>query len=264
MLNQRLGTQTIQHRAAAAVQARAWPGAVRRRMWLAIALALGCALSAFAQDLAPTTELIESTQRWVDASLGQVNSRDGNALRMEVTLWQLDSRLRLAPCARIEPYLPTNTRLWGKTRVGLRCLEGKARWNVFLPVTVKAMGPAWVLRGPMSSGSTLRAQDAVQEEVDWASEPSPILALPAQWVGQLAAYPLSPGQPLREAMIRAPQVFQVGALVRILAHGSGFSVSSDGQALTNGVVGQMARVKTEGGKVVSGMVLDTHTVDVPL
>ena len=262
---QRLRTPTSLLAAAAG---RAWP---RGTAWLRFAvmalrlvLALGGAASALAQDMAPATELLESTQRWIDASLGEVNSRDGNALRMEVTLGQLDSRLRLAPCARIEPYLPSNTRLWGKTRVGLRCLEGKARWNVFLPVTVKALGPAWVLRAPVAPGSTLRAQDAVQEEVDWASEAAPILALPAQWVGQLAAYPLSAGQPLRENMVRAPQVFQVGAQVRILARGTGFSVSSDGQALTNGVVGQTARVKTEGGRVVSGTVLDMHTVDVAL
>ena len=32
---------------------------------------------------------------------------------MEVSVGTLDSRLRLAPCSRVEPYLPAGSRLWG-------------------------------------------------------------------------------------------------------------------------------------------------------
>jgi flagella basal body P-ring formation protein FlgA len=183
---------------------------------------------------------------------------------MEVSLGNLDSRLRLAPCAQIEPYMPANTRLWGKTRVGLRCLKGASHWNVFLPVTVKAFGPAWVLRDALPPGTTIKAEDAIEAEVDWASEPSPIIGSATQWMGQVSAYALSAGQALRQSMVKPPQVFQAGAPVRILAQGPGFSVSSDGQALNAGVVGQSARVRTEGGRVVSGVVLDTHTVKIEL
>ena len=66
--------------------------------------------------------------------------------RVEVLVGQLDPRLRLAPCERIEPYLPPNTRLWGKSRIGLRCAQGPSHWNVFLPITVKAYGRALVAR----------------------------------------------------------------------------------------------------------------------
>ena len=42
--------------------------------------------------------------------------------RVEVTLGQLDPRLKLAPCDKVKAYLPENAQLWGKTRVGLRCV----------------------------------------------------------------------------------------------------------------------------------------------
>ena len=58
--------------------------------------------------------------------------------------------------------------------------------------------------------------------------------------------------------------FAAGAAVRILAQGVGFSVSSDGQALSAGVVGQLARVRTEAGRVISGEVLDARTVKITL
>ena len=108
------------------------------------------------------------------------------------------------------------------------------------------------------------AEDAMLAEVDWANEPSSIIADAGQWIGQVTAYTLSAGQALRQAMVRPPQVFQSGASVRILAQGMGFSVSSDGQALNPGIVGQLARVRTDAGRVVSGVVLDTHTVKIDL
>src|SRR5438309_6257337 len=52
--------------------------------------------------------------------------------RIEVVVGQLDPRLRLAPCERIEPYLPPGVRLWGKSHIGLRCKEGRTAWNVYL------------------------------------------------------------------------------------------------------------------------------------
>jgi flagella basal body P-ring formation protein FlgA len=230
---------------------------------LACAWLLSLAAPALAQELVASTDVMTLTQRWLDAAVRQPTS-DAHALRLEVSLGNLDARLRLAPCAEIEPYLPVNTSLWGKTRVGLRCLKGTSHWNVFLPVTIKAFGPAWVLRGAIAPGSTIRQEDAMAAEVDWANEASPIVRDAAQWVGKVAAYSLSAGQPLRQAMIRPAQAFQAGASIRVLAQGQGFSVSSDGQALSPGIVGQLARVRTEGGKVVSGTVLDTHTVEIAL
>ena len=230
---------------------------------LACAWLLCLAASASAQDLVANADARALTQRWLDAAVRQP-AKSESPLRLEVNVGNLDSRLRLAPCAEIEPYLPVNTSLWGKTRVGLRCLKGTSRWNVFLPVTVKAFGPAWVLRGAVAPGSTIREEDAMAAEVDWASEPSPIIRDAAQWVGKVAAYSLSAGQPLRQAMIRPAQAFAAGASIRVLAQGQGFSISSDGQALSPGIVGQLARVRTEAGKVVSGTVLDTHTVEISL
>lgn len=218
------------------------------------------ASGARAQDTAAKPAFMEDAQRWLDQTLAEVRSAGAQPLRMEVVVGELDSRLRLAPCARIEPYIPVGTRLWGKTRLGLRCLEGSAKWNVFLPVTIRAYGPAWVVRGNVAPGAVLSADDAIETEVDWAEERSPIMARPEQWVGQVAARALSTGQPLRQGMTRAAQVFQAGAQVRVVAQGVGFQISADGQALSAGVVGQAARVRMDNGRVMSGLVLDGRTV----
>lgn len=215
------------------------------------------AVSEAATDWAPLT------QRWLDDALAR-NVSTGSALRMEVSVGSLDARLRLAPCARIEPYLPVGARLWGRTRLGLRCTEGSTAWNVFLPVTIKAWGPAWVLTANVAPGAVLTASDAAESEVDWAADAAPIMAKPDLWVGQIAARQLVAGQALRQTMVRAPQLFRAGAQVKVIAQGPGYAVASAGQALSAGAVGQTVRVRMDNGRIVSGIVNESGTVDVTL
>ena len=221
----------------------------------------GAALAQAAAD--PSTDLGPLTQRWLDDAMAR-NQAAGLPLRMEVSVGSLDSRLRLAPCARVEPYLPTGARLWGRTRLGLRCVEGPIAWNVFLPVTVKAYGPAWVLTGPVAAGTVLSAQDAMEAEVDWAEESAPVMANPDMWVGQVAARSLVAGQALRQSMVRPPQLFRAGAQVKVLAQGPGYAVASAGQAMSAGVAGQTVRIRMDNGRIISGTVNESGTVVVAL
>jgi flagella basal body P-ring formation protein FlgA len=185
-------------------------------------------------------------------------------LRLEVAVGALDSRLKLAPCGNIEMYVPPGSRLWGHGRVGLRCLDGMVRWNVSVPVTVKAFGNAWVVRSQIMAGSTVAQNDVVQSEVDWAEDTNPVLLDPALWLGQTATRTLTTGQVLRQGVLRATQVFQAGSQVRVVAEGQGFQVSSDAQALSAGVVGQLARVRMDSGRITSGTVVDARTVKIEL
>ena len=215
-------------------------------------LAAACALAAVSVQ---AQSLEQVSQQWLNNALAQGSaSPQEMPLRLEVELGRLDPRLNLAPCARMEPYLPNGSKLWGRTRIGIRCLEGSRLWNVFMPVTVKAWGPAWVLTNNVALGDVLGAQDAMQSEVDWAAETAAVIALPDDWVGQSAARSLSSGQTLRQGMVRAPQLFKAGSPVKVVAGGTGFQVTSSGQALSAGGQGQAVRVRMDNGRIVSGTV----------
>jgi flagella basal body P-ring formation protein FlgA len=202
--------------------------------------------------------------RWATEAAQAQTSVTQASLRLEVTVGNLDNRLKLAACASVEPYLPTGSRLWGKTRVGLRCVDGPVRWAVSLPVTVKAFGDAWVVKSQLASGAVITQTDVVQAQVDWAEDTNPVLADASAWMGQTATRMLSTGQTLRQGMVKPAQVFQAGAPVRVVAQGAGFQVSGDAQALSAGVVGQLARVRMENGRIATGIVLDVHTVKIDL
>ncbi|MDR7094356.1 flagellar basal body P-ring formation chaperone FlgA [Hydrogenophaga laconesensis] len=212
------------------------------------------------------TEQLEKTAReWLQPALDAAQPTDGTSpLRTEVVMGSLDTRLRLAPCARVEPHLPPGSRLWGRSRIGLRCVEGPTRWNVYVPVTIKAFGPAWVIKRPVDAGATLTQEDAELAEVDWAASPVTVLARPEMWVGQQTAFALTPGSAIRQNMVRPTRAFAAGDQVRVNSTGSGFSISATGLALTAGLVGQSARVRLPGGRVVTGLVQQDQTVEMAL
>lgn len=226
----------------------------------AIVLAAALSAAAAAQTADPAQALRQAGQQWLEEATAAAPIHDARPQRVEVSVGELDSRLRLAPCSRIEPYLPPGTRLWGNTRLGLRCTEGTVRWNVSLPVTVRAFGPAWVARDAMPAGKVLTESDWVRGEADWASNPSPVVQDPVQWVGLVTTVPVAAGQTLRQSMLRTPQFFAAGAQVRLVTEGPGFAVSTDAVALNPGYAGQPARVRTEAGRIVSGTALDARTV----
>lgn len=186
------------------------------------------------------------------------------AVRVEIEPGRLDPRLRLAPCERIEPYLPPGARPWGRSRVGLRCVQGPSPWNVFLPVTVRVFAPAWVTTAPLPAGSVLQAEQLHQAEVDWAATPTPPVADVARLLGRQLARPLPAGAAPRQADLKQRQWFAAGDTVQLVAHGRGFSVSGAGHALGPGIEGQTVRVRTDNGRVLTGQAVGQNRVEVAL
>ncbi len=184
--------------------------------------------------------------------------------RVEVELGQLDPRLSLAPCQHIEPYLPTGVRLLGKSRVGLRCLQGSVRWNVYLPVTVKLMARSLVTSTALPVGTVLRVHHLAEAEVDLAASTDPAIQQPDAVLGRTLARTLAAGQALRQGDLKLRQWFAAGDVVRVIATGPGFAVSAEGLALSPGVEGQRARVQTESGRIVTGMPAGERRVELRL
>lgn len=186
-----------------------------------------------------------------DAIRFMVERAVGGDHRVEVEVGQLDPRLQLAACRRVEPFLPPALRLWGRTSIGMRCVDG-ATWSVLLPITVKVFGQALVAVGPLAAGTVPAVADFRTEEVDLARENGPVVQDPAELAGKVLTRTLAAGQPLRRDAMRAPPVVASGDPVRILVVGQGFTISGDGIAMGAAAEGQKLRVRTDNGRVVTG------------
>lgn len=218
-------------------------------------LLCACLLAPLRLQASEAMALQQELQNWLNqqnaqTAQGAQNTRGGvNPPRIEVTLGELDPRLRLAPCAKVSAYVPRGSALWGRTRVGLRCEQG-ARWNVFWPVTVKVWGPGLVAARAVMAGETLQPGDFKLTEVDLAAEPSAAVTDLEALSGRTLARPLQAGQGVREADLRVRRWFAAGEPVRLVVRGSGFQAAATGTALAHGDEGRCARIRVESGRVL--------------
>lgn len=186
------------------------------------------------------------------------------AARVEIVPGTLDPRLKLAPCAQIEPYLPSGSRAWGRTRVGLRCTSGPVRWNVYLPLTVHVWAQAAVSSEALPAGTVLRANHVRLAEIDLAAVPGRAFTSPQELMGRSVAWTVPAGTALGSDMLRQRQWFQAGDTVTVLARGKGFAVAGEAQALSNGVEGQTVRLRTEGGRIITAVPTAPRQVELML
>jgi flagellar basal body P-ring formation protein FlgA len=171
--------------------------------------------------------------------------------RVAVQVGAPDARLRLAPCQRVEPFLPAGQPLWGRGRLGLRCLQGATRWSISVPMTVRVFAPGWAAMVPLPAGVVLQADQLERRVVEWTLDPSPVLAQDLPPAGRQLVRPLQAGEAVRQAHLKARQWFAAGDPVRLLMQGEGFAVRGAGQALAVGLEGQTSRVRLESGRILS-------------
>lgn len=184
--------------------------------------------------------------------------------RIEVEVGRLDPRLKLAPCQRIEPYLPHGLPAWGRTRIGLRCTQGAKLWNVTLPVTVHVYARALVTQAALPAGAVLAPEHLGEAEVDLAAAPGLPIGQPGALVGRSLLRPLAAGSPLRPSDLKARQWFAAGETVRVVAIGPGWQVVTEGEAMSPGLEGQPVRVRTESGRLLQGRPVGDRRVEVTL
>ena len=210
-----------------------------------------------------TTPSLSFAQASLEATLDHYLRTQTQGLPGQVTysIGKLDPRTQLKPCNAFEPFLPSGSRLWGKTTVGVRCLIPTS-WTIYLPVQVNVSGTYLITARPIATGQPLGSDDMVTRSGDLTSLPGNVLTDEAQALGKMAKNRIAAGQPLRSDFLTAPWAVQQGQSVRLISKGSGFSVSSEGKSLNNAVDGQVTQVRTSSGQTISGIARSGGTVEI--
>lgn len=194
-------------------------------------------------------------------SAAERHARDlakGQGKHLIVEAGPLDTT-RLAPCSRLEPYTPPNTRTLGQTYIGVRCIT-PANWNILVPVRIGVLGHYLASTRSLSAGQTLQPTDISLMSGDLGSLPQGTIDHPDKAIGKILRNPIGAGQPLRSTQLTAPQLIQRGQTVQVIAGGEGFSVQAEGKAMNNAAEGDIARVKMQSGRTISGVVQPDGTI----
>jgi flagella basal body P-ring formation protein FlgA len=184
--------------------------------------------------------------------------------RIEITLGELSPRLRLAPCQKLEPHLLNGHPMWGRTRIGLRCVQGAVRWDVTLPLTVQVFSRALVAKTPLPAGAILSQENLREAEVDVAAEGGSTYTSAEQLIGRELQRALAAGEAVNSKLLKQRRWFAAGDTVRVRAIGNGYAVESEGRALNPGLDEQEVRVRFDSGRVVTGRAMAERMVEVLL
>lgn len=165
-----------------------------------------------------------------------------------------------AACTQLEAFLSGNTALRSRMSVGIRCLAPHA-WSLYVTANVRLIGHYYVANRSIPVGQTLSLDDLDMREGDLLRERQAITD-PAHIVGYITTRRIPTGSEIRSNALRDPQSIQRGQAVRTIARGTGFVVSGEGKALEAGAPGTQIQVRSSSGQIISGTVIDGHTVQV--
>ncbi|HZW25689.1 MAG TPA: flagellar basal body P-ring formation chaperone FlgA [Gallionella sp.] len=169
--------------------------------------------------------------------------------KVDYQIEELDPRISLTPCSRMEAFLPSGSQLIGKTSIGVRCNEQNG-WQILVPARITVTLQLLVSARQLQPGQVLQPTDLATQSVEISRATG--FTDPAQVVGKVLRYGIAAGQILRDDMLRPPYSVTQGQVVQIIARGNGFSVRNEGVALNNAGEGQMVQVRIASGKVIAG------------
>ncbi|MFO1413551.1 MAG: flagellar basal body P-ring formation chaperone FlgA [Burkholderiales bacterium] len=225
--------------------ARTNGGSMLRHLTGVIAAVLALAVAGLA-GAAPAGDLKSQAKLFLDAQVLQA------AGDVEIAVGEPDARLQLAPCARMEPFLPPNARLWGRSHIGVRCVEG-ANWTAYVPITVRIFGQVPVAARAIPRGQAFGPDDVRMERVEVTQYPVGEIATGIDLDGRVATRAITAGEPIRRSQAKLPASIHPGDAVRVVIETPTFVVSTEGKALTSAANGDGVQVALEGGKTVWGM-----------
>jgi len=208
------------------------------------ALLVLAALLSFARPL-PAADLAGAAKIFLDARVTEL------AGDVEITIGEPDPRLALAECARAEPFLPPNARLWGKSHVGIRCVQG-ATWTAYVPITIRVFAPSPVAARPLARGQIVGRDDVRLERVELTQWPPGELAAVGEVDGQMPTRAIAAAEPLRRSLLKLLPLIVPGDPVRVMIETGSFVVSTEGKALTSAGDGEGVQVALSTGKTLWG------------
>lgn len=165
-----------------------------------------------------------------------------------------------AACSQLDAFLAGSGGLQPRTSVGVRCLAPQP-WTLYVQASVQIIGHYFVASHTLNRGTVIGQDDLDTREGDLLRLRR-VISDPAHVVGWITTRRIRSGGPIEGNALRDPNSIARGQQVRTVARGAGFVVSGEGQAMGSGSPGAQIQVRTSNGQIITGTVLDAHTVQV--
>ncbi|WP_338848431.1 flagellar basal body P-ring formation chaperone FlgA [Massilia sp. W12] len=216
--------------------------------YLYIVIGLALCGAARAQSL-PQRQDLEQMRLVAQSWLEQQSRNAPGPLSINVT--PFDARLHLPACAQLQAYTPQGAKPWGKTLVGVRCMQ--PAWQAFTQAHVSVQVAYVSANSALAPGQILQAEHLSMQQGDLANLPPGVLTDMQQALGKQSSHSISAGQAISARQLRQPALIQHGQQVKLVASGAGFALQGEGRAVGGASLGGAVTVKLANGQQISGL-----------
>ena len=232
-----------------------------------IILSLISSTNSFAEVVAPVTAIVPPMTKQNLASIKTKitefleTQTIGYPGKVSVHAGAIDPNLKLAQCPDMQVFMPTGSRAWAKTSVGVRCNAPNV-WTIYVQATVNLIAQYLVAASPLAQGQTVTEQDMMFESGDLTQLPAGVFTEQSQAIGRTVNISMNAGAVLRQELLKVAPVVQLGQTVMVTSKGNGFSVSAEGLSMAKANEGQVVQVKVASGQIVTGIARNGGQVEV--
>ena len=230
----------------------------------ALASAMLCLSFSF-PGLAASNQAIQSHAEIRRAITQHVQTEFPASFKITSLVGKIDPHLRLEPCPQaLEVFYPTGARKLGPTTLGVRCLAGTP-WQIYLPVQIKAFGPAVISKRALPRGSIIHANDLSIATRELSTALQGYYTSIKEVEGMELRYSMANGNIISPKSLKPRYLVKRGDIVTVLAERKGLHIQVKGTALMDGFRGQSIQIKNIRTKrVLQGEVVASRTVRVNL
>lgn len=187
--------------------------------------------------------------------------------KVQVQADKLDPRLNLKACSedKLELFNPYQTPMLNTNTMGIKCLEEENHWTLYVPIKISVLKTVLVAKRALVRGRRINSEDIYQVEMDTQKLKQGYFTDPRELIGLICKHDISPDSPLNPYNIELAKLVHRGDQVTIVASNDSLSVSMDGIAMSEGVLGESVRVKNLSSKrVIEAQISGNKIVKVTL
>ncbi len=180
----------------------------------------------------------------------------------QLSVGNIDPRLKLTPCTNIDFTLPNNSNQRGNIRLGVRCLAPQP-WSLFVSASVLESKTYLITRTALDKNHAIDKQDIIATEVFQPHTPPGAISDPQLILGRILAHPLLAGSSIRITDLLPELSLTRGQTVKIVSKGNGFQITRTGKLLNNTNSGQKAQARTSSNQVITGTARSGGIIEMP-
>lgn len=167
---------------------------------------------------------------------------------ISIDVKQPDPRLKLKDCGDDLAFEPLRQGFnGGKRTVKVRCISASP-WQLYLNAHIDILKPILVLNTPLTRGDVIDESHLSLQKLNVGNLSGGYIDEPNKVLGLELKRNIKAGVPIRQSYLRQPQLIQRGDSVTIESFFSGVRVITEGEALSDGRLGQRIRIRNEASK----------------